>query len=128
LDDRLQRGPLKLAQALECAIQIASALDRVHRAGLVHRDLKPGNIMLTKGAPGSTSPWQVKVLDFGISKAPASVVHPDAETMPIDANLTGAGMLLGTVRYMAPEQLEGKPADVRSAIFAFRAVRYEISV
>ncbi len=128
LADRLERGPLKLDQALECAIQIASALDRVHRAGLVHRDLKPGNIMLTKGAPGSTSPLQVKVLDFGISKAPASVAPPDDETRPIDVNLTGAGMVLGTVRYMAPEQLEGRPADARSDIFAFGGVVYEMIV
>jgi eukaryotic-like serine/threonine-protein kinase len=128
LADRLERGPLTLDQALECAIQIASALDRVHRAGLVHRDLKPGNIMLTKAAPGSTSPLQVKVLDFGISKAPASVATPDGETTRIDVKLTSAGMVLGTVRYMAPEQLAGKPADARSDIFAFGGVLYEMIV
>ncbi len=125
---RLERGALTPDQALDCAIQIASALDRVHRAGLVHRDVKPGNMMLTRGTAGSSSPLQVKVLDFGISKAPPSVSSPNDETQPTGVNLTSAGMVLGTVRYMAPEQFEGMPADARSDIFAFGSVLYEMIV
>jgi eukaryotic-like serine/threonine-protein kinase len=137
LSSRLTRGPLKVEQALRYAIQIASALDRVHRAGLVHRDLKPGNIMLTKGAADSRSshlrssdPTHATLVDFGISKARGDVaaVPGDETTMSPVSNLTQAGTLLGTVRYMAPEQLNGRSADARADIFSFGAVLYEMVV
>jgi serine/threonine protein kinase/Tol biopolymer transport system component len=115
---RLQRGALNVSDALNYGIQIASALDKVHRAGIVHRDLKPGNVMVTKAG--------AKLLDFGLSKAGVSAVvaaHPLASP---SLELTSAGMILGTVQYMAPEQTEGKRADARSDIFAFGAMLYEM--
>ncbi len=115
---RLEKGPLPLDQALACAIQIASALDRAHRAGIVHRDIKPGNIMLTKG--GS------KLLDFGIAKAPAPAAPRDETTQHAPKPLTERGLIVGTVQYMAPEQIEGGPIDARTDLFAFGAVLYEM--
>ena len=116
---RLERGPIPLPQALSYAIQIASALDRVHRAGIVHRDLKPGNVMLTKAG--------AKLLDFGLAKSTTPVRFPDAESTRC-SEITSTGVIVGTVQYMAPEQLEGKPADTRSDIFSFGALLYEIVV
>src|SRR5450759_4894134 len=122
LAERLLRGPLAPDQLLKTAIEIASAPDAAHRAGIVHRDLKPGNVMLTKSG--------VKLLDFGLAKAAASVVQPsDLTSQPtmLPRNLTEKGTILGTLQYMAPEQLEGKEADVRTDIFAFGAVLYEMA-
>lgn len=120
LADRLARGALPLDQALAIATQIASALDKAHRAGITHRDLKPGNIMLTKTG--------AKLLDFGLAKtaAPAvtSTVTSMAPTTP--PNLTAQGAIIGTFQYMAPEQLEGQEADARTDIFSFGAVLYEM--
>jgi serine/threonine protein kinase len=121
LAHRLEKGALPLDQALQYAIQIADALDKAHRKGIVHRDLKPGNVMVTKSG--------VKLLDFGLAKlAPAARVSiagmTDAATQ--SAPLTGEGTVLGTLQYMAPEQLEGKEADARTDIFAFGAVLYEM--
>ena len=114
---RLTRGPLPLAQAIRAAVETADALARAHAAGVVHRDLKPGNIMLTKAG--------VKLLDFGIAKVLAAddVPHGDASTA---VNLTTEGTILGTIQYMAPEQLEGRTLDARTDIFAFGAVMYEM--
>ena len=112
LAERLTRGALPLEQALQYAIEILDALDGAHRHGIVHRDLKPANVMLTKAG--------VKLLDFGIAK----VVAPGAATAA--ATLTAEGTLLGTPQYMAPEQLEGRDADVRIDLFAFGAVLYEM--
>ena len=112
LADRLVKGPLPLAQALEIAIEIASALDAAHRQGIVHRDLKPANVMLTKSG--------AKLLDFGIARAVATGTAAAAPT------LTSDGALLGTVQYMSPEQLEGRDADSRSDLFALGAVLYEM--
>jgi eukaryotic-like serine/threonine-protein kinase len=119
LEARLQRGALPLEAALQHAIEIADALDQAHRHGVVHRDLKPGNIMLTKAG--------AKLLDFGLAKATTRSVAEGLSTLPTTPeNLTAHGIILGTFRYMAPEQLEGGDADVRTDIFAFGAVVYEM--
>jgi serine/threonine protein kinase len=118
LAERLKKGPLPLAQALTYAIQIAGALDKAHGEGIVHRDLKPANIMLTKDG--------AKLLDFGIAKLR---VAEGAEPRAADAEkptLTREGVILGTLSYMAPEQLEGKPVDARADIFAFGAIVFEM--
>jgi Tol biopolymer transport system component len=112
---RLERGPLKLDEALKVAAQIADALAAAHKQGIVHRDLKPGNIALTKSG--------AKVLDFGVAKLrDEALVDNVTRTTP----LTSQGAMLGTVQYMAPEQLEGKPVDHRADLFAFGAVMYEM--
>ncbi|MBL8295955.1 MAG: protein kinase, partial [Bryobacterales bacterium] len=112
---RIEKGALPLAQALQYAVQIADALDRAHRAGVTHRDVKPQNIMLTRDG--------VKVLDFGLAKSTATPA-PTQETLT--AVLTTEGTVLGTPQYMAPEQFEGKEADARSDIWAFGAVLFEM--
>ena len=120
LQHRLKKGRLPLDQALEYAIQIADALDKAHRQGVVHRDLKPGNIMITKSAG-------VKLLDFGLAKLKARSAPLDQwSTIEEKEPLTTEGEILGTLQYMAPEQLEGKEADARTDIFAFGAVVYEM--
>src|SRR5918993_1921896 len=113
---RLTRGPLEIRQALTIALQVASALDRAHRLGVVHRDVKPEDIMLT--------PAGAKLLDFGLAKPAirAADFPGSTHTQPI----TGQGTIVGTLQYMAPEQLEGLAADARSDIFAFGAVFYEM--
>ncbi|MGH9255572.1 MAG: protein kinase domain-containing protein [Vicinamibacterales bacterium] len=126
LADRLVRGPLPLDQALRYAIEIADALDKAHRKGIVHRDLKPGNIMLTRSG-GPSGPTITKLLDFGLAKtaAPAAAGAGASMLPTASPGLTGQGTILGTLQYMAPEQLEGKDADARTDIFAFGAVLYE---
>jgi serine/threonine protein kinase len=118
LSARLARGPLPLDRAIEIAVQIASALDAAHRAGIVHRDLKPGNVMLTRTG--------AKLLDFGLAKATAAMLGRDPTRAPSASDLTIPGTILGTVQYMAPEQIEGREADGRTDIFAFGAVLYEM--
>ncbi|HKE87072.1 MAG TPA: serine/threonine-protein kinase, partial [Vicinamibacterales bacterium] len=134
LASRLRDRQLPLDEALTRAIEIASALDHAHRQGIVHRDLKPGNIMLTgTGA---------KLLDFGLAKfrsdlaTAADIDAPRAETTADtagrpstdvdDAPVTGGGAVLGTLRYMAPEQIEGREVDARSDLFSFAAVLHEM--
>ena len=111
------RGPLPLDQALRLAIQLASALEAAHRKTITHRDLKPSNILVTKAG--------VKVLDFGLAK-----FEQAKEAKVNDATLTRAltqeGVIVGTLQYMAPEQLQGKPADNRADLFAFGCVLYEM--
>ena len=118
LADRLARGALPLEQALRYGAQIAEALANAHRHGVVHRDLKPGNVMITRSG--------AKLLDFGLAKtASAAVLTPDAPTER-HKPLTTEGTVLGTFQYMAPEQLEGQEADARTDIFAFGALLYEM--
>ena len=119
---RLAKGPLPLDQTLKIATEIADALDKAHRQGIIHRDLKPANIMLTKA--GS------KLLDFGLAKlkAPAGPISMSGMTrLATPTTDTARGTILGTVQYMAPEQVEGKEADARSDIWALGAVIYEMA-
>ena len=119
LSDRIRKGVPDIRDALEIGIQISNALDSAHRHGLVHRDLKPANVMLTK--TGS------KLLDFGLAKLKVTEgIVEGAAAATQTTPLTGTGTIIGTLQYMAPEQLEGKPADARSDIFAFGAVLYEM--
>src|SRR5882724_3041184 len=120
LASRLKKGPLPPERALEYAIQIADALDTAHRHGVVHRDLKPDNIMLTKTG--------ANLLDFGLAKMRTAEAGAGMTEMPTQTTpLTGEGTILGTLQYMAPEQLEGAEADARTDIFALGAVIYEMA-
>ena len=120
LADRLKKGPLPLEQVLQLAIQITSALDAAHRHGVIHRDLKPSNIVLTKTG--------AKLLDFGLAKVRAAETVAGMTALPTETTpLTNEGTILGTLQYMAPEQLEGKEADARTDIFALGAVIYEMA-
>ena len=114
---RIEKGALPLDQALKFAAQIADALDRAHRAGVTHRDVKPQNVMLTRDG--------VKVLDFGLAKS-AAASKPGPTEATLTKALTTEGTVMGTPQYMAPEQFEGKEADARSDIWAFGAVLYEM--
>jgi eukaryotic-like serine/threonine-protein kinase len=125
LAERLARGSLPVPSALQIAQQIAEALDRAHRAGIVHRDLKPSNIFLVRGAGASAGPL-VKLLDFGLAKSVAPFATGDTASPTLAQALTGQGTILGTLQYMAPEQLEGRDVDARADIFAFGAVLYEM--
>jgi len=120
LAERLTRGRLPLEEALRYAIEIADALAHAHRHRIVHRDLKPANIMLTQTG--------VKLLDFGLAKMQEPAGQPLASiAITKTPGLTVEGTILGTLHYMAPEQLEGKEADARTDIFAFGAVLYELA-
>src|SRR5579863_9505209 len=120
LAERLKKGPLPIAQVLQYAIEISDALDKSHRKGITHRDLKPGNIMLAKSG--------TKLLDFGLAKLKAAPTASPLSQLPTanDA-ITEKGTILGTLQYMAPEQLEAKEADARTDIFAFGVVVYEMA-
>ncbi|MGI8782567.1 MAG: bifunctional serine/threonine-protein kinase/formylglycine-generating enzyme family protein [Acidobacteriota bacterium] len=119
LAQRLAGDRLDLTTVLRYSLQIAGALAAAHSAGIVHRDVKPGNIVLT-------SSDQVKVLDFGLAKLAVSEVAADFAPTVTSAFRTKQGAVLGTVAYMSPEQAEGKPIDARSDIFSFGAVLYEM--
>ncbi len=123
LGDRIAKGPVPIPQALTWAMQIASALNAAHRQGILHRDLKPGNVMVTASG--------VKLLDFGLAKivtgavdgsGALSVTAPPTQSAP----LTAQGTIMGTFQYMAPEVVEGDEADARADIWAFGCVLYEM--
>src|SRR5271157_4498395 len=134
LAERLRKGPLPPEQVLIIGIEIADALEKAHRAGVVHRDLKPGNVMLTKSG--------AKLLDFGLAKplgaavasgigsgASPSVFTALTQTMPSPSPatpLSTAGAVIGTVQYMSPEQIQGIEADARSDIFSFGVMLFEM--
>src|SRR5579859_4977132 len=133
LAERLRKGSLALPEIYKIAIAVAEALAVAHRQGIVHRDLKPGNVMLTQSG--------AKLMDFGLAKPLAmqssgsgSAAAPPSFTAAATLSgpspltpLTTAGTIIGTIQYMAPEQIEGKEADARSDIFAFGAVLYEMT-
>jgi Tol biopolymer transport system component len=115
---RLQRGLLALDEALEVAIAVADALDKAHRQGVVHRDLKPANVMLTESG--------AKLLDFGLAKLTQGGMPSGSGSMPTPHDATTPGMMIGTLQYMAPEQLEGAEADARTDIFALGVLIHEM--
>jgi Tol biopolymer transport system component len=108
-------GPLPVDQAIDYAGQILDALDAAHKKGITHRDLKPANILVTKHG--------IKLLDFGLAKQTQSPLGDAAQTMQA---LTTEGQIVGTLQYMAPEQLQGQPTDARADLFAFGCVLYEL--
>jgi Tol biopolymer transport system component/tRNA A-37 threonylcarbamoyl transferase component Bud32 len=129
--ERLKRGKVAIGELLKIGMEMADALDKAHRQGVVHRDLKPGNIMLTKGG--------AKLMDFGLAK-PAGLAGAagsgsalllsaamTASGQSPMSPITSAGSIVGTIQYMSPEQIEGKEADARSDIFAFGATLYEMA-
>jgi serine/threonine protein kinase len=127
LAQRLTRGALPGAEVLKIGAQIADALDRAHRAGVVHRDLKPGNVMLTKSG--------AKLMDFGLARATGLAGQPGSSAISaalshsptVAAPLTAEGTIVGTFQYMSPEQLEGSEADARSDLWALGCVLYEMA-
>jgi len=120
LEKRLEKGPLPVEQVVKIGAEVADALGRAHRSGVVHRDLKPGNIMLT-----STG---AKLLDFGLAKpvAPLGNVATLTAAASTKSPVTEQGTIIGTFQYMSPEQVEGKELDGRSDIFSLGAVLYEM--
>jgi Tol biopolymer transport system component len=120
LAKRLEKGPLPLEQVLKYGMQIADALDKAHRSGVVHRDLKPGNIMLTSSG--------AKLLDFGLAKPAVPLTSMATLTAAVTQSspMTEQGAIVGTFQYMSPEQVEGKELDGRSDIFSLGALLYEM--
>src|SRR5512141_845897 len=120
LRSRLSTGPLPVRKAIEYAVQIARGLAAAHEKGIVHRDLKPENLFVTKDG-------RVKILDFGLAKLKQAEPGSEGETnLPTGTAGTEPGVVLGTMGYMSPEQVRGKPADARSDIFSFGAIFHEM--
>ncbi|MFL6463173.1 MAG: serine/threonine-protein kinase, partial [Bryobacteraceae bacterium] len=113
----IERGAVPVRRAIEIGIQISDGLEAAHAAGVVHRDLNPGNVMLTPEG-------RAKILDFGLAKS--GDVNCDRNGTPGAQGLTTPGLILGTPGYMAPEQIAGKPADARSDIFGLGVILYEM--
>lgn len=119
LAERLRKGALQVDQAVRIASEMASALEAAHRKGIAHRDLKPGNVMLTRSG--------VKLLDFGLAKMPDRAAPSDhGATMTMTSPITDRNTIMGTPQYMAPEQIEGAETDHRADIFSFGCVLYEM--
>lgn len=118
LEQRIAKGPMPLVDVLRFGVQIANALDRAHRSGVVHRDLKPGNVMLTKSG--------AKLLDFGLAK-PSMPSASMATLTQAASPITQQGMIVGTFQYMSPEQVTGQELDSRGDIFSLGAVLYEMT-
>jgi len=121
LAHRLGRGAMPTPELLRCAVEVSDALDAAHRRGVIHRDLKPGNIMLTKSG--------AKLLDFGLARTVglSPTVSAESESPTLSSPITAEGAIVGTFQYMAPEQLEGREADARTDIFSFGSVLYEMA-
>jgi len=123
LADRLRRGPLPIEQVMRYGMEICDGLEKAHRCGVVHRDLKPGNIMLTKTG--------AKLMDFGLAREAKAVSSASGMSATLASPtgshpLTAQGAVVGTFQYMSPEQVQGSEADARSDIFALGAVLYEM--
>jgi eukaryotic-like serine/threonine-protein kinase len=126
LAQRLQKGPLPVNDILNTAIALADALHVAHTAGVIHRDFKPANLFLTHRNG-------VKILDFGLAKSTTMIggrtesAASDEATLSIAPELTSAGTALGTIAYMSPEQARGEKVDVRTDLFSFGVVLYEMT-
>jgi eukaryotic-like serine/threonine-protein kinase len=118
LRERIRSGPLSSRKTIDYALQVARGLAAAHEKGIVHRDLKPENLFVTNDD-------RVKILDFGLAKLTRPETDPDAEAVTVQVN-TEPGQIMGTVGYMSPEQVRGRPADHRSDIFAFGSILYEM--
>ena len=122
LAERIARGPLTLDEALPIFQQISESLEAAHEKGILHRDLKPANVKITPTG-------QVKILDFGLAKAweGPSQASPDLTASPtLTAQMTQAGVILGTAAYMSPEQARGEEADQRADVWAFGVILFEM--
>ncbi|MGA9931350.1 MAG: serine/threonine-protein kinase, partial [Terriglobales bacterium] len=118
LRERIRSGPLSSRKSIDYALQVARGLAAAHEKGIVHRDLKPENLFLTHDD-------RVKILDFGLAKLTRPESEAGADTATVQVN-TEPGQIMGTVGYMSPEQVRGKPADHRSDIFSFGSILYEM--